>query len=350
MKSFWHGKRVFLTGHTGFKGSWLTLLLHRLGASIHGLSLPPITSPSLFEIANITSCCKSTFGDIRDLKIVQESICEHSPDIVIHLAAQALVRHSYKDPLQTHTTNIIGTANLLESLRKSPSTRVAVIITTDKVYSNQDLSWAFRENEALGGFDPYSSSKAAAEIITNSYYNSFLKELGISVATARAGNVVGGGDWSCDRLIPDAIRAWSNDEALEIRSPNATRPWQHVIEPLWGYLQLAQWCWNHPSSFESFNFGPRSDESSSVAEVTRLASHVFGKGEIKAAEANYQPHEAKHLALDIAKARRTLGFSPKWGLEQSIERTINWYKNFLNGEDPLELCHCDLGSYFENGK
>ena len=267
---FWRGKRVLLTGHTGFKGSWLALWLKRLGAKVTGIAIEPNTSPSLFELGDIQEGMISHYCDIRNLTKLQILIESVQPEIVFHLAAQPLVRASYKDPLDTFSTNIIGTANILDSLRKVESCKVAVMVTTDKVYRNKEWLYPYRESDALGGYDPYSASKAASEIVISSYRDSFLAQQGLAVGSARAGNVIGGGDWSQDRLIPDAVRAWQAGVALEIRNPKATRPWQHVLEPLAGYLTLAYKLWNQPELVGAYNFGPQPHEVASVRTVIEL--------------------------------------------------------------------------------
>lgn len=345
---FWAGKRVLLTGHTGFKGCWLALWLHKLGAHVTGVALPPDTQPSLFALAGVAKLLDSHEVDIRDAQALAAVVHQAQPELVLHLAAQALVRPSYAQPLQTLATNVMGTAHLLDALRGLDSVRAAVIVTTDKVYHNREWARPYVEDDALGGYDPYSASKAAAEIVTASYRDSFLREQGVRVATARAGNVIGGGDWSHDRLIPDAVRAWSAGQPLEIRRPDAVRPWQHVLEPLAGYLRLAELLWQDARFASAYNFGPRTGETATVRQVVDLALATYGAGEVRYGEVPAGPHEAGLLALDIAKAGRELGFAPRWALPQGIGRTMGWYRQQQRGEDARALCLSDL-AVFESG-
>lgn len=346
---FWQGKRVLLTGHTGFKGGWLALWLHRLGARVIGISLPPSTHPNLFSLASITDVSDSRFGDIREAKTLIELVRQVAPEIVVHLAAQALVRAGYRQPLETFATNVMGTAHLLESLRGQQSVKVALLITTDKVYRNQEWSYPYRENDVLGGHDPYSASKAASELVAASYRDAFLTEQGVAVATARAGNVIGGGDWSADRLIPDAIRAWESGSPLEIRRPSAIRPWQHVLEPLAGYLVLAERLWRQPELAGAYNFGPETNSVATVREVVELACRVYGRGEIIWGDGLEGPHEAGYLALEISKARKELGVSPRWTLSEAVDHTLNWYRNLTLGIDARSLCLADITDYEARG-
>ena len=344
-QSFWRDKRVLLTGHTGFKGSWLALWLESLGARVTGIALPPITEPNLFDLAGIDEVTDSNLLDVRDAAGMAKATRNANPEIVFHLAAQPLVRASYKDPLETLSTNIQGTAILLDALRHLTGPRVVVVITTDKVYQNREHSRPYREDDALGGHDPYSASKAAAELVVASYRDSFLAANGVAVATARAGNVIGGGDWSADRLIPDAIRAWEGDAALFVRHPAAVRPWQHVLEPLWGYLRLAQCLWQDPALAGPYNFGPHTEESSTVREVITRARSAYGKGEISWGDGTDGPHEAGLLALDIAKARSAVGFNPRWTLDNSIRHTLDWYRRQSAGESARALCQADIADF-----
>lgn len=347
IKNFWFKKRVLVTGHTGFKGGWLTLWLNKLGAEVTGIGLAPNTSPSLFELSSISTLCDSHFCDIRDLEKLSAIVDQANPDIVFHLAAQPLVRASYKDPLLTFSTNVIGTANVLECLRGAKNTRVAVMITTDKVYQNNEWVWPYKEDDALGGYDPYSSSKAASEIVINSYRQSYLSAQGISVATARAGNVIGGGDWSEDRLIPDAIRSWQSGADLQVRRPEAKRPWQHVLEPLSGYLLLAEKLWEDPKLAGAYNFGPQSHEAATVRQVIDSALKIYDTGSVLYSETNEGPHEAGWLALEISKAREMLGFNPRLSLNEAIEKTMSWYKLLAEGTSAVELCERDI-TYYES--
>ncbi len=337
-RTFWSGKRVLITGHSGFKGSWLTLWLARMGADITGISLPPATHPNLFDLAKIDGHIDSHFADIRDSEVLIRLVRKSDPEVVFHLAAQPLVRPGYRFPLETFSTNVMGTAHLLEALREIESTRVAVLITTDKVYKDQQWAYPYRESDALGGHDPYSASKAASEIIAASYRDSFLADAGIAIATARAGNVIGGGDWSEDRLIPDMIRAWESKIPLEIRRPQAVRPWQHVLEPLSGYLMLAEKLWSKPHLAGPYNFGPKTDEAATVREVVESARNQYKQGQVVWGDGSEGPHETGLLGLEISKARSVLGVTPKWSLQETIERTVNWYINHSAGMDPRELC------------
>lgn len=343
--SFWQDKRVLLTGHTGFKGGWLALWLDHLGANVTGLSLPPESDPNLYTTAAVGDCTQSHICDIRDAEQVARFIQDADPEIVFHLAAQPLVRASYQDPLATFATNVQGTAHVLDAVRTLNNVRVVVAITTDKVYRNLEHSFPYRESDHLGGHDPYSASKAASELVISSYRDAFLNEQGVAVASARAGNVIGGGDWAVDRLLPDAVRAWSTDQQLHIRRPQAIRPWQHVLEPLAGYLRLAEKLHQQPELAGAYNFGPRTDEAATVAEVIELARAAFGRGEVEWGDGTEGPHEAGWLALEITKARIELGVKPCWTLEQAVERAMNWYQHQLAGESARELCMADIMAY-----
>lgn len=346
---FWRGKSVLVTGHTGFKGSWLALWLSKMGADVSGVSLPPQSVPSLFELGALSERVKSHFCDIRDFKGVRELVEASRPEVVFHLAAQPLVRAGYRDPLGTFETNVSGTANVLESVKGIESVRVVVAITTDKVYRNQEHWFPYRETDELGGYDPYSASKAAAEHVISCYRDSFLRAQNVAVASARAGNVIGGGDWSEDRLIPDAVRAWSRGEALRIRRPQAVRPWQHVLEPLRGYLMLAEHLYANADLQGAFNFGPLNGGAATVETVINLAKGAYGRGEVIYDREDVGPHEAGLLTLEIAKSQSVLGFRPKWGLEESIERTMRWYASHLDGADVVSLCDADITGYCNRG-
>ncbi len=342
---FWQNKRVLVTGHTGFKGAWLTLCLKRLGASVIGLSLPPNTAPSLFSLLNGRTLCENHLCDVRDSQKVLAVVRQANPEIVFHLAAQPLVRASYVDPLSTFGTNVMGTAHLLDALRQIETVRVAVMVTTDKVYSPNEALWPFRETDALGGYDPYSSSKAASELVIDCYRRSFLAEQGVAVASARAGNVVGGGDWSLDRLIPDAIRAWQADATLEVRRPDAIRPWQHVLEPISGYLILAQTLWRDQTLAGAYNFGPPSGEAASVKQIVEQARAYYSVGKVDYAYNVVGPHEASYLTLEIMKSKQKLGFTPRWALQETIRRTMHWYSRHYAGADTYRLCLEDIEAY-----
>ncbi|CDZ57041.1 CDP-glucose 4,6-dehydratase [Neorhizobium galegae] len=343
-RGFWAGKRVVLTGHTGFKGAWLSIWLGRLGAEVTGIALPPETQPSLFALAR-PDLKESHFQDIRDAARLAELVRSASPEIVMHLGAQALVRPSYQDPLGTFATNVLGTANLLEAVRSVPSARVIVAITTDKVYRNLEHAFPYRETDHLGGHDPYSASKAASEIVIASYRDSFLREKGVAVASARAGNVIGGGDWSADRLLPDAVRAWQSGNTLSVRRPEAKRPWQHVLEPLSAYLVLAERLWSDPSIGDAFNFGPISHEAAPVRQVIEIARTSFGRGEVQYGDGTEGPHEAGWLALETAKARHMLDIEPRWSLAEAVDRTMKWYRAQNDGADARALCEAEIAEY-----
>lgn len=346
--TFWRGRRVLLTGHTGFKGAWLALWLKRLGAQVSALALPPTSEPSLFELAGIAADCESRIGDIRDLGLVTQLVQQCQPEIVLHLAAQALVRASYREPLATFETNIMGTANLLEALRGIASVKVVLMVTTDKVYRNLEQSTPYPETAQLGGHDPYSASKAASELVIASYRDAFLAQQGVAVAVARAGNVIGGGDWSEDRLLPDAIKAWQAGSVLQIRRPDAVRPWQHVLEPLSAYLCLAQHAATNPAAGTAWNFGPNG--AASVREVVQLARVGFGRGEIDFASELKGPHETGLLALDARQAQRELGIAPRWDLAASVSRCVRWYRDYYNGQDARALCERDIDAYLSGSE
>jgi CDP-glucose 4,6-dehydratase len=342
---FWRGKRILLTGHTGFKGSWLAFWMHSMGADVVGVSVPPEASPNLFELAGIEQLCQSHFCDIRESEALATLVRQSAPEIVLHLAAQSLVRTSYREPLRTFTTNIQGTVNLLDALRDSKSVKVAVVVTTDKVYQNLEQQRPFTESDPLGGHDPYSASKAASEIVIASYRDAYLAQRGVAVASARAGNVIGGGDWSDDRLIPDAIRAWNKGTPLEVRRPQGIRPWQHVLEPLSGYLRLAEALWHKPELAGAYNFGPEMSQAAPVREVIELALAVYGRGDVNWGDGSDGPHEAGWLSLDIAKSRQLLGVSPRWNLAQTVSRTLDWYRLQTEGRDAAALCAADIAAY-----
>lgn len=343
--AFWCGKRVLVTGHTGFKGGWLVLWLQRLGAKVCGVALPPATHPNLFALARVAEGIESHFCDIRQAQQFTAVVHTFRPEIVLHLAAQPLVRASYRDPLETFASNIMGTAHLLDAMRGLDSVRVAVMVTTDKVYRNLEQPYPYREDDALGGHDPYSASKAASEIVIASYRDAFLKEQGVAIASARAGNVIGGGDWSEDRLIPDAVRAWQADQRLDIRRPQAIRPWQHVLEPLHGYLSLAEKLWHRPELAAAYNFGPHTHEAATVHEVVELARKAYGQGAVCYGDGSAGPHEAGWLALETAKARVALDVKPKWPLAETVTRTMAWYQAQQAGADARELCLEEITRY-----
>lgn len=344
-ETFWRGKRVFITGHTGFKGTWLAVWLTRLGAKVTGVALPPKTSPNLFDLTRLADDIESRFCDVCDLESLKSIVVDTCPEIVFHLAAQPLVRASYQDPVGTFATNVMGTANLLEALRTIDGVCVVVMITTDKVYLNREWPYPYREDDPLGGHDPYSASKAASEIVIASYRDAFLSQANVAVASARAGNVIGGGDWSEDRLIPDAVRAWSEGRPLRIRRPSATRPWQHVLDPLAAYIRLAERLWHEPVLAGAFNFGPETSEAATVRDVIELARTVYGKGEVIYGDGKDGPHEAGWLALEVAKARTVLGVKPKWPLQEAIRRTLIWYRMLESGTDARRLCEAEIAEF-----
>jgi CDP-glucose 4,6-dehydratase len=352
--SFWRGKRVFVTGHTGFKGSWLSLWLQQLGAEVTGYALAPPTNPSLFDVAQVAQGMTSVIGDIRDGAMLENAMRQAAPDIVIHMAAQPLVRRSYVDPVETYSTNVMGTVHLLESVRQTPSVRAVVNVTTDKCYENKEWVWGYRENEPMGGFDPYSSSKGCAELVTAAYRNSFFNaakhaEHQVAIATARAGNVIGGGDWAEDRLIPDILRAIQNGQSVNIRNPHATRPWQHVLEPLSGYLALAEKLYAEGPAFaEAFNFGPAEEDAKPVQWIVEQLTQSWGEGASWHLDGGTHPHEAHYLKLDCSKARATLGWVPRWHLSQALQAIIVWHKahSALKGsQDMRALCLQQINDY-----
>lgn len=342
---FWRGKRVLVTGHTGFKGSWLVLWLQRLGAVVHGLALTPPTQPNLFEAARVQADVDHHLVDIRDAAQVAQRVRAMAPEVVFHLAAQPLVRASYADPLTTYATNVMGTAHVLEALRGLDTVKVAVMVTTDKVYRNLAQPYPFREDDPLGGHDPYSASKAASELVIASYRDAWLAPQGVAVASARAGNVIGGGDWAADRLIPDAIRAWQAGQPVHIRNPHATRPWQHVLEPLAGYLVLAQHLWTQPQHAAAHNFGPHSHEAATVEFIIKKLSSAYPESLASYENNEQNPHEAPTLALETAHTRALLNVQPRWPLAQALTRTAQWYRAHHNGADARQLCLQDIDAY-----
>ena len=349
MKSeFWQNKRVFITGHTGFKGSWLSLWLHKLGANVHGYALPPSTEPSLYELANIDSLVESTLNDTRDREALAAALSKAKPDIVFHLAAQPLVKLSYLDPLTTLESNIMGAANLLEGVRQCPSVQAVVVITSDKCYVNREWQWGYRENEALGGHDPYSASKACVEILSQSWQQSFFNSESskCAVATARAGNVIGGGDWSKDRLIPDVLASINRNESVVLRSPDAVRPWQHVLEPLAGYLLLAEKLAEEGHQWaEAWNFGPNDADNQTVKWVVERLLEHGGQNSGWELESEQQPHEAQLLKLDSSKARQVLGWNNAWTLDACIKEIAMWNRHWQEGSDMQQTSDATIDRY-----
>lgn len=345
MLDFFKGKRVFITGHTGFKGSWMSMWLSGLGAKVYGYSLAPATSPSLFEAADVAACADSVFGDIADFEALAAAMRRADPEVVFHLAAQPLVRASYRDPVGTYMTNVIGALNVMEAARRCPNVRVFINVTTDKCYENRETDYAYCEDDRLGGYDMYSSSKACSEILTSSYRRSFLEKGGYSLASARAGNVIGGGDWAEDRLIPDCVRAINAGKVIEIRNPAASRPWQHVLEPLHGYMLLASKVWENPEEYVgAYNFGPDSGSVLRVAEVAEQFTGFYGGGEVLVAPKN-DFHEANLLKLSIEKAKKVLGWRPCYGAGQAIEKTARWYKDFYDGKNAGDITLGQIADY-----
>lgn len=345
LPKFWHGRNVLLTGHTGFKGAWLSLLLHHLGARITAVSLPPATTPNLFDIARVHDAChEGNACDIRNTSGLTEIVQNSGAEVILHLAAQAIVRESYSDPLGTISSNVMGTANLLNAARNLPSLKCIVVVTSDKVYKNLERVTPYKEDDRLGGHDPYSASKAATEIIVDSMRNSFF-ENGVPIATARAGNVIGGGDWSASRLLPDAVRAWTSGQVLEVRNPNAVRPWQHVLEPLCAYLRMAEELATGRQMSNTYNIGPAMHEALPVKTIVEMAQKSFGRGDTHFADISNGPHEAGLLTLDSTLIAKELGVVPRWSVQDAVDRTMKWYKGFYAGLDPRNLCTADIEAY-----
>lgn len=353
-QNFWRGKRVLLTGHTGFKGSWLSLWLAEMGAHVVGFSLEPPTKPSLYEVANVAQVLTSVLGDIRDLAKLRDTFERYQPEIVIHMAAQSLVRYSYHHPVETYTTNVIGTVHLLEAVRHVSSVRAVLNVTSDKCYENREWLWGYRENERMGGFDPYSNSKGCAELVTSAYRDSFFPpgsfdKHQVAIASVRAGNVIGGGDWAGDRLIPDVIRAFSDGQPVVIRNPHAIRPWQHVLEPLSGYLLLAQRLYEQGAEFSGgWNFGPAEEDAKPVEWIVDRLTRSWGEGATWRNEQSLSLHEAHYLKLDCSKARVQLGWRPRWTLNVALESIVDWYKAYLHNEDMRNFSMKQLGSYLSS--
>jgi CDP-glucose 4,6-dehydratase len=336
---FWKSRRVFLTGHTGFKGSWLAFWLVSMGADVCGYGLKPITKPNLYEALGLDLEMKSVIADIRDLTSIESAMLDFRPDVVIHMAAQPLVRYSYQSPVETYAINVMGTVHLLDAVRRIPDVRAVVCVTSDKCYENREWVWSYREDEAMGGYDPYSSSKGCAELVTAAYRRSYFHpdqfaRHKVAIGSGRAGNVIGGGDWAQDRLVPDIVRAFAADESLTVRNPNAVRPWQHVLEPLSGYLTLAEHLWNQGVVFGGgWNFGPADSDAQPVRYVVSEISRLWGKGALWQMADEENVHEAHLLRLDSSKARAGLGWRPRWTLEDALEKTVQWYREFYDGQD-----------------
>lgn len=350
-KNFYKGRTVLITGHTGFKGSWLSILLHCLGANVHGYALKPNTIPSLYELAKVDQLVSSTIGDIRDYNLLLKTLKQIQPEVIIHLAAQPLVRESYKNPRETYEINVMGTVNLLDAARQVSSLKAILNVTTDKCYENKEWHWGYRENEPMGGYDPYSNSKGCSELVTSSFRNSFFnskdyKNHGVALASARAGNVIGGGDWAEDRLIPDFIKSINNGVKVKIRSPYAIRPWQHVLEPLTGYLNLVSKLIESGYEYaEGWNFGPDDNDAKTVEWIISTLCKEWGNGAGYEIVLESQLHEANYLKLDCSKAKAKLYWKPIWDIETSIKSIVDWNKKYYRGEDCRQICIDQIQSY-----
>ena len=353
MRASWENKKVFLTGHTGFKGAWLSIWLDSLGAKVTGYALKPPTEPSLFKLCRLDKRVKSHIGDVRDAAKLKKALLAAKPEIVIHMAAQPLVRESYRTPAETYATNVMGAVNMFEAVRACPSVKSVVNVTTDKCYENKEHLRGYKEGEPLGGYDPYSSSKACSELVTSAYRNSFFnpaeyKKHGVAVASARAGNVIGGGDWAADRLIPDMIRAALKGEKVRIRNPYAIRPWQHVLEPLAGYLRLAELLYTHgPRYGEAWNFGPDAGDAKDVEWIVKRMFSAWPEAAGYVIDKGRHPHEAHSLKLDSSKARLELGWTPRWHVGQAIDKIVSWTRAYQNGDEMLQVCLEQIRGYAE---
>ena len=346
--NFYKGKKVFVTGHTGFKGSWLCKVLSMYGAKVTGYALNPPTNPSLFEIINVDKSVDSIIGDIRDFKSLQDAFDKAEPEIVIHLAAQPIVRDSYRDPLYTYETNVMGTVNLLECVRLSGKVKSFLNVTTDKVYLNREWEWGYREDEFLDGFDPYSNSKSCSELVTHSYKNSFFSEGKTAISTARAGNVIGGGDFSNDRIIPDCVRAILNNKSMSVRNPDSTRPYQHVLEPVIAYLMIAGKQYENESFSGWYNVGPDDIDCFRTIDLVKVFSEYWGEGFKWSIIEDDGPHEANCLKLDCSKIKKKYGWHPVWNLNNAIEKTVDWTKAFISGSDVMGCMEEQIKEYLED--
>jgi CDP-glucose 4,6-dehydratase len=348
--TFWNGKRVFVTGHTGFKGSWLSLWLQELGAHVTGYSLPAPTQPSLFDLAGVGERMNSLIGDVRDLDRLSRGLREQQPCIVFHLAAQPIVRDSYTDPVGTYATNVMGTVHLLEATRHVPSIKAVVVVSSDKCYENHEWERGYHEDDAMGGFDPYSSSKGCTELVTAAYRRSFFQQKDVGrpramIASGRAGNVIGGGDWAAGRLVPDMMRAFASNQSVLIRNPRSIRPWQHVLEPLSGYLMLAERLIDADGFDEAWNFGPDETDSRSVAEIADALVELWGEGASWTVDQGAHPHEAHSLRLNSSKARQRLGWAPHMHVTTALEWVVEWYRGYASGDDVRQLTVDQIARY-----
>jgi CDP-glucose 4,6-dehydratase len=356
LENFYTGKKILITGHTGFKGSWLSILLNWLGAEVFGFALMPSTHPNLYDLSNIDNFVNSKIGDIRNYEMLLDTLKKIQPDIVIHMAAQALVMESYRNPRETYEVNVMGTVNLFEAAKQIKSIRAILNVTTDKCYENREWLWGYRENEPMGGYDPYSNSKACSELVTSSFRSSFFnpkdhKIHGIALASARAGNVIGGGDWAEDRLIPDFIRAITNGEIFKIRNPYSIRPWQHVLEPLSGYLALCKKLFTDgPGYAEGWNFGPDDNDAKNVEWIAKTICKLWGNGASYLIDKKPQPHEANYLKLDCSKAKILLDWHQRWNVETALEYIVDWNKAYLNNTDVKAVCINQIEKYFLTNK
>jgi len=351
---FWRGKRVFVTGHTGFKGSWLCVLLDYLGANVAGYSKGVPTYPSLYKTINLEKKITSYSGDVRDYSLLESRISEFLPEIIFHLAAQPLVKYSYDNPIETYSTNVMGTVNILEAVRKTNTVSAVVNVTSDKCYENKEWFWGYRENEEMGGHDPYSNSKGCSELVTSSYRKSYFNQRdypihGIALASARAGNVIGGGDWAMDRLIPDILRAFQSKQTVEIRNPSAIRPWQHVLEPLSGYILLAEKLLTHDGQYaEAWNFGPDDSGAKEVVSIVEFMAKTWGEGASWKTVGADIHHEAKYLKLDCSKAKADLDWRPRWSIEKTLTHIVDWHKSFMDDQDMMSLTLNEISEYIES--
>lgn len=350
LKEFYKGKRVLITGHTGFKGAWLSAILHYFEAEVTGIALSPNTNPSLYEVGNIDSLVNSYICDIRDLEEMKRIFEKEKPEIVFHLAAQPIVLDSYTEPVYTYETNVMGTVNILECVRHTPSVRSVVNITTDKVYQNKEWEWGYREIDRLNGYDPYSNSKSCSELVTDSYIKSFLKDLNIAVSTARAGNVIGGGDFANFRIIPDCVRAMKDGKEIEVRNPNSTRPYQHVLEPLFAYLMIAQAQYNDAIKAGSYNIGPDESDCITTGELATIFCEEWKDGAAWHAIDYNAPHEANFLKLDCSKLKSVFGWKPRWNVREAVGKTVEWSKAYFANENILDTMLMQIKDYLKEDK